>query len=250
MILVDVEVKPRVLAFRHLTKGVAGSKDFSISVREPDKINITSVSIEDPRFKLEKKSDASTDDAQYVLSFNGSDTLGRISSYVRVAYTGSDVPHVDVPVRVNILGNLRYPKSIYFSKRDGQFKPRDIIITTRSGKPVTIKAVKDPDGKLKTTINTAKGERVVVAAEVADPDTAYDRPSRHKLTILTTDKDEPELSINYTITDKTGSDKRTRVGRPLPIPPPQPSASATSPQKEGANQPSGNAPSPSEVKHE
>jgi hypothetical protein len=158
-------------------------------------------------------------DAQYEVTFSGSKELGRISSNIRIEIEGSEVPSINVPIRANVVGNLRYSKNLYFLKRDGEFKERDIVLTTRSGEPVKIKKVEDPDGKLKTTVVEAEGQRVKVTASVADPKVAYERPSRHVLYIYTTDKDEPKVEINYTISERRGTPRRAKTRAGLLKPP-------------------------------
>jgi hypothetical protein len=211
-IVVDVAVTPRTITFGQLGKGETAVKNFAIKVTEPDKIKITSVKIEDEMFELVHKSGNPAGDSEYEVKFKGAKELTRISSRINIAFEGSDVKSMEVPVRVNIVGNLRYSKDIYFHKRGDTFEPREITINTRSGKPIKIIGVSDPDNKLKTKIIEQEGQTVKVLAEVADATANYDAPDRHKLIIKTTDKDEPEAEISYTISSHARTNRGMRPG--------------------------------------
>ncbi len=218
MIVVDVETKPRAVSFGQISKGEKSTREFSTKVNEPEKMKITSVTVEDERFELNLKNGDAAQGAKYEVAFLGSQDLGRISTKIQVTYEGNEEgkpSSVQTPVRVNVVGNLRYSKNIYFLKRDGQFKSRDIVITTRSGQPIEIKSIEDPDKQLKTEITEAKGQRVSVRAEVADPEAEYKKPSRHTLTINTTDKDEPKIDVSYTISERRARPGKQRVNAPL-----------------------------------
>ncbi len=201
-IVVDVAVKPSPLLFGERRKRDKAEKEFFVTVNEPEKIKITSVTIKDERFVVARKSkDNENDNLKYELKFLGSDKLGHISANIDIAFEGSESSSVSIPVRVHVIGDLRYSKNIYFLKRDGEFKSREVILSTRSGNSVKIKGVEDPDKQLKLEIVKAVGPRVTVRAEVADPDGTYKKPSHHKFYILTSDQDEPKAEIGYTITE-------------------------------------------------
>ncbi len=210
-----MEVDPRVVTFGQLGKGDKGSRDFTTKVNEPDKIKITSVTVEDKRFEIEKKGGDIAAGAQYELKFLGSDTIERLSSHIKIKLEGSESESLEIPIRANVVGNLRYSKNIYFLKRDGAFKSREIVLTTRSGRPIKIKKTEDPDKQLKLEIVDKEGQKVMVRAEVANPDVEYKKSSRHKMFIYTTDKDEPKVEIGYTISERRGSSAQGRRNRKL-----------------------------------
>ncbi|MCP4604729.1 MAG: DUF1573 domain-containing protein [Proteobacteria bacterium] len=212
-IVVDVEVKPRVLSFGQLRKGETASRDFTITVNDPDKIKITAVTADNEKYKVLLKSGEPASGAQYDLKFLGSDTLGRQSAKIKVEFEGSASTSIDVPIRVNVVGNLRYSKNLYFIKRNGAFKSRDIVLTTRSGRSVKIKKVKDPDKKLKVEIVDGEGQKITISVQVADPEASYEKPSRHKMFIYTNDKDEPKIEIGYTISERRKSSKGGTKGK-------------------------------------
>jgi len=106
-----------------------------------------------------------------------------------------------------VVGDLVYPKSITFSKRDGKFANREITITSRSKKNVKIKKVEDPSGKLKLTVKTPNGKAAVINTEVADTDADYKKPFRAALKIHTTSQKEPVLDIKFFIMDRAHRQK-------------------------------------------
>ena len=202
-------MQPRTLSFGQLSKSETGKKDLVITVTEPDKVKITSVTVEDKRFTL-RPIDKNT--GKYELTFKGSKAIERISSSVHIVYDGSDVKSMDIPIRANVVGNLRYPRNLFFLRRGGQFKPRDIAITTRSGNPIKIKSAKDPAQNLKLEITAATGQRTVVRASVASPNKNFAAPIEGTLVVKTTDKDEPELRVVYRIAESMGQ----RINAPSP----------------------------------
>ena len=208
-------MQPRTIAFGQLSKGERSVKDFAITVTKPDVVKISGVKLDDPRFSLSKKSGENEGSSQYELVFKGSKTIERIDSSVRIELVGSDADSVEVPVRVSVVGNLRYSKNLFFLKRGGEFKPRDVTITTRSGKPIKLMSAKDASGKLKLRITEKEGQRTTIQAEVADPKVNYAKPVLGKITVKTSDKDEPELEITYTISESIG--KRLDMPK-LPLP--------------------------------
>jgi hypothetical protein len=202
-ILVDVMVKPRHISFGQLGKKEQATREVTFDVAEPDKVKITGVEIEDEHFTVRKKSgDEKT--STWEVEFVGAKEIGRFNTKIMVALEGSDVEKLEVPVRAGVVGDLRYSRSLYFSKREGEFPSREVVFTTRSGKPVELKKVEDPDGKLKLTIDTPKGKKAVIKAEVADPTAKYEKPARHSFKVHTSDPDEPIVEIRYTITDRSG----------------------------------------------
>lgn len=209
-VTVDVEVTPRNLTFGQVAKNETMTKTFNIKVTEPDKVKIVSVKLEDEKFELTHKSGDPAGDSEYEVKFKGATELDRISSRITITFDGSDTKSIEVPVRVNVVGNLRYSKDIYFFKRGDAYEPREITLNTRSGKPVKILGVSDPDNLLKTKIVEAEGQTVKIMAEIADPAQKFDPPQKHQLVIKTNDKDEPEVKIGYSVSTRARADRGGR----------------------------------------
>lgn len=205
-IVVDVAMKPRRISYGQLSKGEAGEREFSLEVREPEKVKIAGLSIDDERFKIERKSGEADGNATYLLKFKGSDKLTRLHTSVKIEITGSEISTVELPVRATVVGDLVYRKSVYFHKRDGQFKEKEIVVASRSNKRVKVTGVHDAKGLIKHEITRDKDPKkkgAVLKVRVAEPDAEYNEIKRGTLVVKTTDPDEPKISIRYSIADRT-----------------------------------------------
>jgi hypothetical protein len=241
-VTVDVAVEPRAVSFGQLGKAEKATRELKITVADPGKLKITEVVSDDPRVVLTRKDGDAAGSGTYEVAFNGSDKIERVASKVTVKYTGSDVTSIDVMVSAMIVGDLRYSKSIYFTKKDDGFEKKEVVINSRSGKDVELKRIEDPDKKLKCTIVRRKGENAMFNAEVADPSASYRQPDQHVLKVYTTDKDEPVVEMRYMITEHRGPSVpgmmrnppgalNLDVGRPADIGAPPPARPAASPAK-------------------
>jgi hypothetical protein len=218
-IVVDVAVKPRHLSFGQVGKGESGSREFELKVTDPDKVKIVDVSASDEMFVLERISGEPAGDSKYSLKLTDTKTIGRITGKVIIKLEGSENDTIEVPIRATVVGDLRYSRSVYFNKREGEFPERDIVFTRRSGKDVLIKGAEDPEGHLKLEVATAKGDKATVKATVADPGKDYTKPVRGMLKVQVQDKDEPVVEIRYTVTDRPRSKMRGLRSRPMDGPP-------------------------------
>jgi hypothetical protein len=220
-IVVDVSVKPRHLSFGQIGKGETVTREFELTVNEPEKVKITEVTVSDERFVLQRISGEASGNSKYSVKLTNTKTIGRVSGQVIIKLEGSESEKVEVPVRASVVGDLRYSRSVYFNKRDGEFPEREIVFTRRSGKPVHIKKAEDPEGHLKLEIKVANDKKAIVVATVAKPENDYSKPLRNALKIHVADKDEPVVELRYTITDRPrpkmpNVGKRTnRLGAPI-----------------------------------
>ena len=239
-IVVDVEVKPRHLSFGQVGKGETGEREFELKVNEPGKVKILEVTVSDERYVLERTAGELAGDSKYKLKLTDTKTIGRVTGKVIIKLEGSENDTIEVPIRATVVGDLRYSRSVYFNKREGEYPERDIVFTRRSGKGVTIKKAEDPEGHLKLEITEAKGEKATIKASVADPNKDYKKPVRGSLKIQVQDADEPLVEIRYTVTDRPRSKMsglRSRPGGGPPKPLKVNHKGAIRPDKEAANAP-------------
>jgi hypothetical protein len=214
-IVTDVAVTPRSVWFGQLKKGETATKKFSVKVNDPEKFQIASVTVDNKAFSLKRVSGSAKGDAEYEVTFRGSRKRESISGRAEVAYKGEDETgktkesKVKVSVRVEVVGDLRYPRYVRFMKKDGKFPAQTVVFSSRSGKPVKIKNATDPEGLLKLEIGEPAGPRAVIRAEVADPNKEFKTPRRRRFVVETTDRDEPKVEINYMIFERRD---RRRVG--------------------------------------
>ena len=198
----DVEVTPRHLSFGQLGKNEKATREFKITVREPDKVKVVEVKADDDRFVLKKIDGVLESNSTWEITFKGTRKVGRVMGNIEVRFTGSDVESAKVPARVNVVGNLQYTRSLYFHREGDGYVEREIVFSSRSGKNVHVKKVEDPDGLLEIDISVPRGKKVVVKTKVADPKGDYSKPSRHALKVFTGDPDESEVDIRYTISNR------------------------------------------------
>ena len=226
-VISDVDPQPRRLSFGQVSKRAEASRELNLQVPKPDQIKITSVTVDDERFEIKLVSGEPAGTAKYQVRFKGSEALGRISGRVRVAFSGSDVTEIDIPLWGEIVGDLRYAKNLSFYKQKGTYKSRKLTFTSRTKKPVGILGVEDEGGHLKVEIVKAKGDLAELEVSVKETAQQTDKTSKGTLRVKTTDRDEPEVEISYGIypADRIKSMQNKLRSTPKPAKP-KPSASA------------------------
>lgn len=226
-VVADVLPQPRRLSFGQVSKRSEAIRELTLRVPEPDQIEITSVTVDDERFQIERQPDDAKGNATYQVRFVGSDELGRISGRVRVEFTGSDVSHIEVPLWGEIVGDLRYPKRLSFYRQRGAYKPRKVTFSSRTKQPVELRKVEDLGGHLEIEVVAKKGELAELDVAVAKSARKASEVLKGTLRVETTDRDEPEVKIEYGIypADRIRSMK-DRIRKPRPGPKAVPTASA------------------------
>jgi hypothetical protein len=201
-IVVDVMIEPRNIGFRQLSKGAEATEQLSVTVNEPDKIKVTALGVDDPRFELKMTSGDLAADSKWEVKFKGTDKLGSFQAKIELKYTAAGEPKtVEIPVRVSVVGDLQYVRSVHFGKSPKTgFSEREVRLSSRAGKNLKIKKVEDPDGLLKIEVTTPEGNPAVFKATVAAPEGDFSKPGSHVLKVHTNDPDEPIVEISYMIT--------------------------------------------------
>lgn len=198
-IVVEVEANPSRLNFGNFVKRQTGSRDFFVTINDPNQVRISSVTIGDKRFSIELGRVDSAGRAHYKVTFLGSDTTGRISKKMKINLVGASTPYIDVLVQVTVVSDIVYRKSLDFRQQGGQYAPLEVSFRTRSGTPVEILGVEDTGGLLETQILERKGHRSALKAQVVNPKAVPLSRRRHKLIVSTNHEEEPELEISYRI---------------------------------------------------
>ena len=200
-ITVDVMVEPRNVGFRQLGKGAAATELLTVTVTEPDKIKVAELAVDDPRFEAKMTSGDLATESKWEIKFKGSDTLGSFQAKMAIKYTAAGEPKtMEIPIRVSVVGDLQYVRSVHFGKSPTSgFSPREVRLSSRSGKTVKIKKVVDPDGLLKIDLVTPEGNPAVFKATVLSAEGDFSKPTQHVLKVHTGDPDEPIVEISYMI---------------------------------------------------
>lgn len=125
----DLNVAPRNLWLGEINKGEKVVRDFSITIREPQTVKIKSVTAEDKRLKISRKSESTDKVVRYELQFEAGKQIGLVSTHLVVSYEGSHVPTLNIPVRGDVIGDLRYSKMIRFFNSEGHFSPFELSVS-------------------------------------------------------------------------------------------------------------------------
>jgi hypothetical protein len=200
-LLIDVVAQPPFVHIRDLAVGKGGTGTFELSIAENSKAEIQSVELEDPeQFSLKKIDVQSDADVAYEVRFRGTKKVGTTTTRVVVKTTGENTPELFVPIRANTALNLRYLKKVRFARKNGKVQERTYRISARHGDAPKIKKVKDPDGLLEIEVLEPDGAMASIRLKVReDRLSEADGGGKHPLTIITNDRQEPRLEIEYTV---------------------------------------------------
>jgi hypothetical protein len=198
-VTVDVAAQPRSIVFGEVPKGTQPTRELSLQVQEPERVKIASVTVDDPRFVLVRKSGQAAGSSSYELRLVKPGKLGRLSATIHVELSGTEPSTLDVPISGEIVGDLRYPKALSFRKTGEAFPSRELTITSRSNKPVHVLGVEDAGHLLTSEITQPKGDKAVVRLSVSKPQPGDAPTVQGKLVVRTTDRDEPQIEIEYTV---------------------------------------------------
>lgn len=209
-IITDIILDPISIWLGQLPLRKSAESEFSAVSRDPNRIKIISVKVNHKSFQI-KPVFKDTSKGKYKLIFTGGNQLGSISTNIEVTYQAVDKKSINLPVRALVIGDLVYTKYIRFMRRDNKFDPKDVVFSTRSGKPVRLKSAVDPNGLLKLTIDNSNKPHPTVRAVVKNPNESYKRPKRYNFKLRTTNKDEPEVEIGYTIMESPNRPNKKRT---------------------------------------
>jgi hypothetical protein len=199
-ITTDVALVPMHLAFGEVSTGEGATRALTVDPREDRGVTVTAVTIDDPRFEINKKSD-SDGKAEYEVEFLGSKKAERIQTKLHVAARRASREVYSAPVKVSVIGDLRYPSRVVFLKRGGTYSLRRIFISSRSGRTVRVKRLEDKGGLLELAVAEESAKGIHVIAQV-DADKLKDEAElENKLIVRTDHPDEPRIEIDYLIRD-------------------------------------------------
>lgn len=223
-IIQDVEIKPVSLSFGDMLTGESAVLKAELKVTRPEQVKITSVASDDSRFTAKLVPGDAPGKSTVEVTFLGSEIQERIRSSIKVALAGEDATEVLLPVRVQVVGNLRYPKKIFLMKTGDTFNTRDINISSRVDKSFKIKRAKDPDGRIKLNFPKTAGKELRLVASVRDSEMSLDKAVRGTIEIKTTDSVDSRISVDYVVSRRRGRSKirdhvlkEKQSGRAAPI---------------------------------
>lgn len=202
----DVVATPNRLSLGEVGMKETTTQTLSLAITNPKEVTIDGVTFDDDRFTITPAKDGDDGSKRYDVTYRGSSEIGRVSGRVRVTYTAPDgEQHLDVPIWGQIVGNLRYPNTVFMGVKDGRIEDRQLFVSTRDGKPVRIVEATDPKGRLDVKLRKPfhpKAELMLSWTEKEPPTGAV----RGEIQLTTTDALEPKVTIPYTI---GGTGRRT-----------------------------------------
>lgn len=195
---VDVEAQPARIHFGEMQPGADGTKPLELKITEPEKVKLGSIESTDPRFTIKPSGGGDDGQRKYTVAFRGEKKLGAIETRLVVNYTGPDGEgRIDVPIICQVVGDLRYPRSVYFRKVGDAYTPQNVVVGSRSNKAVRILSGKDPEGRV--TVKVLEPERNQARVELTVGDAKGGNGSRGKVELRTNDPNEPIVTIPYNL---------------------------------------------------
>lgn len=205
-LIIDAYLSPPSLFIRDLEPGASGTAPFAVHLREDAELAIESVTVDGEGFSVKPIGTPGERPARYELRFAGASAPGNTRGTIRVKTTSADTPELTAPARAIVVADLRYSKLLSFVRRNGEFAPRTLRITARSGAAPKIKRLEDRDGLLELSVLPKEhDDTVVIQAKLKTA--AYDaldqpaRDARRTLVVHTSHREEPRIEVMYTVRD-------------------------------------------------
>jgi hypothetical protein len=245
-LLVDFAAIPPMLNIGEVRVGKPSSAILKLRRRHDSPAQVVAMDIENTeKFTIqpiEPESDAPDAEdpliSRYEIRYSGDDQPGDASTRLTIRTSGEHTPMLSVPIRARTVYNLRYVKSIRFTRRKGRIQQRQVHISSRDGDAPKIRRVEDPDGLLDVEVLPAKGPmvsvRVQIKPEVWDATAEKKQLAVHPLYIHTDDAEEPRLELDYRV--MSGGVARGAAARRAP-PTPGKSSGPENPAKAGKRRP-------------
>ncbi len=195
---IDVEAQPARIHFGEMQPGADGTKPLELKITEPNEVKLGKIESPDPRFSIKPSEDGDEGRKKYTVVFRGEKKLGAIEARLLVNYTGPDGEgRVEVPVICQVVGDLRYPRSVFFRKVGDAYPPQSVVIGSRTNKAVRILSGKDPEGRVAVKVLEPQGNQARVELTVGETKEA--KASRGKVELRTNDPTEPVVTIPYNL---------------------------------------------------
>jgi hypothetical protein len=213
-VVLDVDAVPPSLSFNEVMVGTSSVQTAALHIKEPDRVKITSVTSDDPRFSTKIIPGITKEQSSLEVTFLGSRQEEQASSVLHVAVEGKDAVGLDIPVRAQVVGNLRYPRQFFLMRVGKTFNTRDLNIVSRSKQPFKIKSAIDKDRRIKFHFPKTAAMEILIVASIRDPKISLETSIRGTVQITTSDPLDSTIEIGYTISHRQdASEIRQRVMR-------------------------------------
>ena len=197
-LLVDVVAQPRSVSLLNLAPGEPGTGTVSVQLAQGSTATVEAFHIEDTKnFSVREIETEPGSLATYEVRFAGRDEVGTSATNLVLETTGEHTPELTIPVRATAAANLTYPKRVVLIGQDGKYE-RNIRLSTRRGDPPKVGEVDDPDGLLDIEVLEPTATSVEIALRLREGEaTKVDERTVHTLRLHTSDRDLPEIEIQY-----------------------------------------------------
>jgi hypothetical protein len=204
-VIADLAIDPALIWLKEVRLGEKVTRQFTVTVSDAEKVKVADVTADDQRFVIRRISSESKGNAVYEVQFLGSEKVETISAQLSASTEDRSIAPVRAPIRLRVVGDLRYPKTIQLIRKPDGTASADLTITSRSNKAFDLKRVEDPHQLLKLEILESKGPSARIRVQLAADAQV---PARGKLltfTAFTNDSNEPKLEIGVFIYQKSAA---------------------------------------------
>ena len=182
--------------------GEPAVKTVAVKLADPDRVKLGKVTCEDDRFTPKLIPGDTPGTATLEVTFNGQDKPERVTGAVQIELVGENVKPATVSVRVQVVGNLRFPQQIFLLKTGGIYNTREIVLTSRSGDKFKVLRAEDPEGRVKLDVPKGASAEIHVVASVREDKLDEEKSVRGKILIRTSDPQNAEIAVGYTISNR------------------------------------------------
>jgi hypothetical protein len=156
-VIVEISVTPPYFWLKQLKLGEKASREFSLTVNEPQRVRVTAVTVTDKRFTVHRKSGDPKGSAQYELRFLGGRKLERVTAQLLVTAEGSGASTIRAPIQGEVVGNLDYPKVVRVTRNPDESATAEVTFKSRFNQPFKLKRAEDPNKLFKLEILESNG---------------------------------------------------------------------------------------------
>jgi hypothetical protein len=198
-----VVVSPDPIHFGEVALGGSPSLFLDIAPAQNSNGKISRVEVNDKRLTISPVKNGDTNRYQAHLTLHPSDHQDDIEAPLLIAFEGREDEPLVRYVRARVRGDLLAPQNIYLQRLGDKFEPRDIPVTSRTGRFTRLVQATDPLGFLDITIVHPRTPHALLRVKVRDQRRTYEPPANGTIEVKTGDPRQPALTIFYVLGEDT-----------------------------------------------
>lgn len=195
-------VSPSPLHFGEVGLDNSPSLFVDIAPAQGLEVVIESVSVADDRFRLEPIEASQPNHYQANLTLLPTDQEADIETALHISIKGTSQHTLKRTVRARVRGDLLSAQNLFLERRGGEFKPRDIPITSRTGRRTRLLSATDSSGALRLEVVDDETPHALVRATVSHPGRSYSPAVSGQIEIKTSNPKQPRLVIAYILAEE------------------------------------------------